>query len=166
MDIPKKISISASKTDWIFRRPTPCIRVIVPVAKSNKPRVTVVQASGKAKGDGKSAVGVGKDISESVVIDYFDYVAGTIRHHSERADLVISQVVGYPTLSHGNRHAIIGVFEPLNKVVGTIINSQKGCQTLPQILFCDGSVDSLGDPSAQRIMIIGYHITIWQIYLE
>ena len=103
----------------------------------------VVQAAGKGKGDFKERVGVGDDVAEGVVCDLFYHITDGIGNNSQGANLVVGQVVSCSGGGHGHGHAAIGVLEPHEEVVGTVVHGQKMGQALPKVFFGEDSIDLL-----------------------
>ncbi len=114
-----------------------------------------MQPAGKSEGHGKRIIRVAEGIAEGVVVDALEDVARTVSYSTQRAHLIIGKIVVHPRHGHGHRHPAIGVLEALDQIIRSVIDRQQLCAALPKVLFDDSAVDPLGDPSAERVMLIG-----------
>ncbi len=112
-DIPKQISIPAGKQDRVFGGPLADFGHVIPVSKTDKAGIGILQAAGKTKGNSKGWMGISYYIAEAVIVKLFDRGAGTVGYEPERSDLVVSQIAGGPVLGHGIGHPVVCVKEPL-----------------------------------------------------
>jgi hypothetical protein len=99
-----------------------------------------MESSGETEGYRKGGVAATDYIAETVVINSFDAIAGVIGDQAQGTDLVVGEVVGGASLGHGIGDTVIGVFEALAQVPGSVVDRKEGGLVEPEVSFFYGAV--------------------------